>query len=53
MDRLVNRAIGVLIPPDAGKRKGRPPGWDGGLYSFMRRLRRPTSAASSTPRAGA
>jgi transposase len=38
MDRLVNRGIGVLIPPDAGKRKGTRPGWDGGLYAFMRRL---------------
>jgi hypothetical protein len=38
MDRLVNRAIGVLIPPDAGKRKGARPGWDGGLYAFMRHL---------------
>src|SRR4051812_5508836 len=38
MDRLVDRAIGVLIPPDAGKRQGARPGWDGGLYAFMRRL---------------
>jgi hypothetical protein len=38
VDRLVNRAIGVLIPPDAGKRKGARPGRDGGLYAFMRRL---------------
>src|SRR3954467_1371718 len=28
----------VLIPPDAGKRKGTRPGWDGGLYAFMRRV---------------
>ena len=28
----------VLIPPDAGKRKGARPGWDGGLYAFMRRV---------------
>jgi hypothetical protein len=27
-----------LIPPDAGKRKGARPGWDGGLYAFMRRV---------------
>ncbi len=26
------------IPPDAGKRKGARPGWDGGLYAFMRRV---------------
>jgi len=28
----------VLVPPDAKKRKGARPGWDGGLYSFMRRV---------------
>ena len=28
----------VLIPPDASKRKGARPGWDGGLYAFMRRV---------------
>jgi hypothetical protein len=31
-------SIQVLIPPDAGKRQGSRPGWDGGLYSFMRRV---------------
>jgi len=29
--------IQVLIPPDAKSRKGTRPGWDGGLYAFMRR----------------
>src|SRR3954447_17234984 len=38
MDALVERGIQVLIPPDAGKRKGTRPGWDGGLYAFMRRV---------------
>lgn len=28
----------MLIPPDAIKRKGARPGWDGGLYAFMRRV---------------
>jgi Transposase DDE domain len=28
----------VLIGPDANKRTGARPGWDGGLYAFMRRL---------------
>jgi hypothetical protein len=28
----------VLIPPDAGKRKGARPGWNGGIYAFMRRV---------------
>jgi hypothetical protein len=27
-----------LIPPDAGKRKGARPGWDGGRYAFMPRV---------------
>ncbi len=28
----------MLIPPDAGKRKGARPGWDGGLYASMGRV---------------
>ena len=28
----------MLIAPDAGKRKGARPGWNGGLYAFMRRV---------------
>jgi len=36
MDELVSRGTTVLIPPDAGKRKGARPGWDGGRYAFMR-----------------
>jgi hypothetical protein len=38
MENVINRGIQVLIPPDAGKRKGARPGWDGGLYAFMRRV---------------
>jgi hypothetical protein len=38
MDALAGRGIRVLIPPDAGKRKGARPGWDGGRYAFMRRV---------------
>jgi transposase len=38
MDRIVARGIAVLIPPDAGKRTGTRPGWDGGRYAFMRRV---------------
>ena len=38
IDALIGRGIEVLIPPDAGKRKGARPGWDGGLYAFMRRV---------------
>jgi hypothetical protein len=38
MENVVNRGIPVLIPPDAGKRKGATPGGDGGPYVFMRRV---------------
>src|SRR5919201_5914662 len=38
MERIVDQGIAVLIPPDAGKRRGARPGWDGGLYAFMRRV---------------
>ena len=38
MDALVDHGIQVLIPPDAGKRKGARPGWDGGRYAFMRHV---------------
>ncbi len=46
MQALAGDGIAVLIPPDANKRKGARPGWDGGLYAFMRRvLATPTGAA--------
>ena len=38
MEQLTGRGTVVLIPPDAGKRQGTRPGWDGGLYTFMRRV---------------
>jgi transposase len=38
MQALAGDGIQVLIPPDANKRKGTRPGWDGGLYAFMRRV---------------
>ena len=38
IERLTGRGLTVLIAPDAGKRKGARPGWNGGLYSFMRRV---------------
>ncbi len=38
MERIVSRGIQVIVPPDASKRKGARPGWDGGLYAFMRRV---------------
>jgi transposase len=38
MANIVNHGIQVLIPPDASKRKGTRPGWDGGAYAHMRRV---------------
>jgi transposase len=38
MERVVSRGIQVVIPPDSGLRKGARPGWDKGLYAFMRRV---------------
>jgi transposase len=38
MERLVSDGMAVLVPPDAKKRRGSRPGWDGGLYAFMRRV---------------
>jgi len=38
MERAMADGITVLITPDSARRKERPkrPGWDGGLYAFMR-----------------
>ena len=36
MERIVADGTQVLIPPDSSRRKGNRPGWDGGLYDFMR-----------------
>ena len=38
MERLMSDGLTVLVPPDAKKRKGERPGWQGGLYAFMRRV---------------
>ena len=38
MDSLAADGIQVLIPPDAKKRKGARPGWQGGRYEWMRRV---------------
>jgi transposase len=38
MENVVGRGIQVLIPPDSGLRTSARPGWDGGLYAFMRRV---------------
>jgi transposase len=38
MQNIINDGVQVLVPPDGGLRKGPRPGWDGGRYSFMRRV---------------
>ncbi len=38
IEQLTGRGLTVLVAPDAGKRKGARPGWNGGLYDFMRRV---------------
>jgi hypothetical protein len=38
MERIIDRGIEVLIPPDASKRQGARRGWEGGYYAFMRRV---------------
>jgi hypothetical protein len=37
IERLAGAGTVVLVPPDASKRTGARPGWNGGLYAFMRR----------------
>ena len=36
MENIVSRGMQVLIPPDSGLRTNPRPGWDKGLYAFMR-----------------
>ncbi len=38
MQSIVSDGIQVLVPPDGGLRKDIRPGWDKGMYSFMRRM---------------
>ena len=38
MERIINRGLQVLVPPDAGARNGARPGWAGGAYASMRRV---------------
>jgi hypothetical protein len=38
MDRIVNRGIPVLIPPDTTRRRATRRNWEGGHYDFMRRV---------------
>jgi Transposase DDE domain len=40
MERIVATGTQVLVPPDSSRRRGKSTrrGWDGGLYTFMRRV---------------
>ncbi len=38
IERIVADGTQVLVPPDSGLRHGVRPGWEGGLYAFMRRV---------------
>jgi DDE family transposase len=38
MQQIAGEGIPVLVPPDAGLRRGERPGWTGGMYSFMRHV---------------
>jgi transposase len=38
MENLVSDGIQVLVPPDGGLNEGTRPGWNEGMYAFMRRV---------------
>jgi transposase len=38
IESIVSDGIQVLVPPDAGLREGARPGWEEGMYAFMRRV---------------
>jgi transposase len=38
MQNIAARGIQVLVPPDASKRTDTRPGWNEGMYAFMRRV---------------
>jgi transposase len=39
MQNIAARGTQVLVPPDASKRADARPGWNAGMYAFMRRVR--------------
>jgi hypothetical protein len=45
-DELMGRGIRTLVPPDANKRRGTRPGWNGGRYAFMRKVLETDSGGS-------
>jgi hypothetical protein len=52
MEHIVSDGITVLVPPDAGLRKGARPGWDGGLCVHAPRLGDPRRPSAIPPAPG-
>ena len=48
MQQLAGEGVSVLVPPDAGLRRGPRPGWTGGMDSFMCRVLETPAARTST-----
>ena len=51
MEHVAGRGIQVLIPADSGVRQGTRPGWDKGIYAFMRGVACDRSRAGDLPTA--
>jgi transposase len=53
MENVIDRGMPVVIPPDSNTRQGERPGWNSGLYAFMRRvIRSPEGGAIYRKRQG-
>jgi hypothetical protein len=52
IETIVSDGIQVLVPPDSSLRRGTRPGWTGGLYDFMRRVRDPARPRALSPTSG-
>ena len=53
MEKVIDRGMQVIIPPDSNTRQSERPGWNDGLYAFMRRvIRSPEGGAIYRKRQG-
>jgi Transposase DDE domain len=53
MEKVIDRGMQVIIPPDSNTRQGERPGWNSGLHAFMRRvIRSPEGGAIYRKRQG-
>jgi hypothetical protein len=53
MEKVIDRGMPIVIPPDSNTRQGERPGWNDGLYAFMRRvIRSPEGGAIYRKRQG-